>query len=125
MDVGAPSNVERLQHLFPRLSDLDADAVSDDEIRAIVARTWQACGRAICPHTACGVEVLRRLRERGATGTWIVAATAHPAKFAEVVEPIIGETVAPPPALAALLARPAHAEPLDPTLDALRAALEV
>jgi threonine synthase len=123
MDVGAPSNVERLQHLFPKLEAIDADWVSDDEIRATIARTWRDHGRAICPHTACGVEVLRRLREQGATGACIVAATAHPAKFAEIVEPLIGQTVEPPPALAALLARPAHAEPLVPTLDALRAAL--
>jgi threonine synthase len=53
----------------------------------------------------------------------VVAATAHPAKFETVVEPLIGQPVEVPTALAALLARPSYAEPLQPTLDALRAAL--
>jgi threonine synthase len=78
---------------------------------------------AICPHTACGVEVLERLRARGDRGTWIVAATAHPAKFDTVVEPIIGTTVAVPEPLAELLARPAHATPLPPEPAALARAL--
>ncbi len=38
-------------------------------------------GLTLCPHTACGFEVLRRLRAGGAKGPYLVAATAHPAKF--------------------------------------------
>lgn len=72
---------------------------------------------------ACGVEVLRRLRERGARGTWIVAATAHPAKFDSIVEPLIGRSVPVPPMLVELLARTPRAEPLAPTLEALQRAI--
>ncbi|HZC38289.1 MAG TPA: hypothetical protein VE221_06410, partial [Sphingomicrobium sp.] len=39
---------------------------------------------------------------------WIVAATAHPYKFAETVEPLIGRKIEPTPALAAILDRPQH-----------------
>ncbi len=124
MDVGAPSNVERLRALFPSPSRVvEADAVDDGTIRATIASTWQRYGEAICPHTACGVAVLERLRRAGADGPWLVAATAHPAKFDTIVEPAIGAPCPPPAPLAALLARPAHATPLEPTSDALRRAL--
>jgi threonine synthase len=123
MDVGAPSNVERLRALFPSLESIAADCVSDDEIRATITRTFTATDRAICPHTACAVEVLRRQRAAGRKGIWVAVATAHPAKFASIVEPLIGVSVAPPPALAALLARPSHSDPLPPSLAALASAL--
>ena len=126
MDVGAPSNVERLQRLLPdaaSLRTLAAETVSDEEIREAILRTWNAGGIAICPHTACGVEALRRLRADGATGTWAVAATAHAAKFETIVEPIIGVRIAPPPSLQALLDRPAHSSPLSADASALKAVL--
>lgn len=124
MDVGAPSNVERLRHRFSDVaSAVQADWVDDATIRATIARTLQETGEVICPHTACGVEVLRRLRARGARGTWQVAATAHPAKFDSIVEPLIGRPVPVPPALAALLARPAVAAPLEASVGALAATL--
>jgi threonine synthase len=111
MDVGDPSNLERLRHWHPEpTSVLSADFVLDEDIRATIKRTWKEHRVAVCPHTACGLEVLRRLNPRA--GKWIVAATAHPAKFEGVVEPLIGERITPPPALQALLDRPSSAEPL-------------
>ena len=79
---------------------------------------------AICPHTACGMEVLRRRRDQGDRDTWIVASTAHAAKFDTVVEPILGEPVPVPDTLAALLARPSRAEPLGTGPEALARALD-
>jgi threonine synthase len=116
MDVGAPSNVERLLHRFPKVGEVvSADWVDDDTISDTIRRAPEP----ICPHTACGLEVLRRMRSRGEAGTWIVAATAHPAKFESIVEPLIGRKVEVPPALAELLARPSGAEPLTPDVHAL------
>jgi threonine synthase len=124
MDVGAPSNVERLRHRFPDVAKVvEADWVDDETIRSNIKRTLDEYGEIICPHTACGVEVLRRARSKGAKGTWIVAATAHPAKFDSIVEPLIGRAVPVPPALAALLSRPSHAAPLGATLADLAARL--
>jgi len=120
MDVGAPSNVERLQSW--KLSP-EADWVDDAAIRQTIVRTWKDHRVAICPHTACGVEVLRRLKEQGATGRWAVAATAHPAKFETIVEPLIGQRVPVPAALQELLDRDSNAEPLPPTDAALIARL--
>lgn len=127
MDVGAPSNLERLVYAFPESAALRAhvraDAVDDAGIEAAIRREWRRSGIALCPHTACGLEVLERLRAHGAAGRWAVAATAHPAKFDTVVEPLIGASVPAPPTLAALLARPSSAVPLAPDAEALRGAL--
>ena len=124
MDVGAPSNFERLQWLYPDAGELRtvlrAEAVDDDAIRAAVVRTQARRGYVACPHTACAAEVLDRLRARGEPGDWAVVATAHPAKFPEVVEPLLGHAVATTPALAAMLARPSHAEAMANDADALR-----
>ena len=116
MDVGAPSNFERLQSLYPDNAELRAtlraEAVSDAQIRAAIVRVRHERGHVLCPHTACAAEVLDRLRAGGAQGDWAAVATAHPAKFPEVVEPLLGETIVPPPALAAMLQRESHAQAL-------------
>ena len=127
MDVGAPSNFERLRWLYPDDTALRrefrAQGVDDATIRATIARRWRDHGEVHCPHTATAVHVLETLRAEGATGDWAVAATAHPAKFESVVEPLIGRAVAVPAALAALLERPAHAQPLAAEPVALEAVL--
>ena len=122
MDVGAPSNAERLRVMYSdaQLRDaVSAESVDDDTIARTIAETWRDHRYALCPHTACAVSVRRH--HKG--GPWIVVATAHPAKFETIVEPLIGEAVVAPPALAALLARPSSAEPLPADYDAFVAAL--
>lgn len=127
MDVGAPSNFERLQWLHPDEAglrrQLSADAVDDGAIRATIVAAYRRHGEIVCPHTACAVQVLQRLRAKGAAGDWALVSTAHPAKFPEVVEPLIGIEVPLPPALRAMLDRPSHAEPLADDAQALRARL--
>ncbi|HEY1141751.1 MAG TPA: threonine synthase, partial [Lysobacter sp.] len=83
----------------------------------------QRHGVVACPHTAVGLRVLEQLRDAGDTTPWAVVATAHPAKFDSIVEPLVGHPVQPPPALAAWLARPASAEPLAADYEALRTKL--
>ncbi|MFT3806527.1 threonine synthase [Arenimonas sp.] len=116
MDVGAPSNFERLRWLYPdeaRLRDaFAARAISDETIRETIRELHARIGETICPHTATAVSLLQQLRREGESGPWAIAATAHPAKFESIVEPLIGREVPVPPALATLLARPARAEPL-------------
>ncbi|GGD40119.1 threonine synthase [Pseudoxanthomonas indica] len=128
MDVGAPSNFERLRWLY-RGDDkalraaFTAVTVDDATIRATIAQRHADYGETFCPHTATAVHVLATLRDQGEGGDWAVAATAHPAKFESIVEPLIGSGVEVPPALAHLLGRPAHAEPLAADYQALRARL--
>ncbi|MFT4840786.1 MAG: threonine synthase [Planctomycetota bacterium] len=128
MDVGAPSNLERLRHLFANPADVvRAQWVDDDTIRACIRTTFERTGEIICPHTACAMTVRERLHSGNEPGDregdWIVAATAHPAKFSDVVEPLIGQEIEVPSSLRELLDRPAHASPLTPTLAALADAL--
>jgi threonine synthase len=125
MDVGAPSNFERLRWTFPRDSvlreRLRADCVDDAAIRHTIALHAREYDEVFCPHTATAMHVLDRLRGMGDTTTrWTVVATAHPAKFDHVVEAPTGRVVAVPPALAVLLARPSSAEPIAATDAALQ-----
>jgi threonine synthase len=129
MDVGNPSNMERLRHLLPDFATLrqsvDAYPVEDPAIREQIAKDYERYGDIWCPHTATAFWVYdqlpRAIRERE---PWIVAATAHPAKFDNIVEDVIGTAVPVPPALAALLALPAETEPLKADSAALAEALK-
>lgn len=123
MDVGAPSNFERLRWLYhgddaALRAAFTAASVEDDAIGLLIARRHRHFGEVFCPHTATAVKVLEDLRNQGVEGDWAVAATAHPAKFEGVVEPLVG-AVPVPPALNALLQRPAHADPIEPDYQAL------
>ena len=80
----------------------------------------QRYGTLICPHTATATRVLARLRARGDNRDYAVVATAHPAKFEQVIEPLIGAPVEVPPPLQMLLDRPARSEPLAADYAALR-----
>jgi threonine synthase len=129
MDVGNPSNMERIRALYPTVASmreqLSAYSVDDATIRARIGEDFMHYGREWCPHTATAAEVYARLsaQERRAH-PWVVVATAHPAKFNEVVEPIIGKTVDIPESLGRLLRLPQHFLDLPPTLQAVAAALE-
>jgi threonine synthase len=129
MDVGNPSNMERFRSLYPTLAamreHLSADTVDDATIRARIRGDFMQYGREWCPHTATAAEVYSRLseRERGEQ-PWVVVATAHPAKFNEIVEPIIGKPITVPDSLAHLLRMPEHRADMPPSLSALSAALE-
>jgi len=129
MDVGDPSNMERLRHLLPDFSELrssvEAYPVDDEAIRIQIAKDDRCFGEVWCPHTATGFWVYDHLPEaRRSHHPWLVCATAHPAKFDTIVEPIIGRAVPVPPSLEALLERPARCWSLEPRLDALTTALE-
>lgn len=127
MDVGAPSNLERLRALYPDIAELrgevSADSVDDAELRRIMACAESRFGHIVCPHTAAALAVIERRRNAGDTRPYIAVATAHPAKFDSVVEPCVGHPLPVPPALATILQRPAYAEPLQADPAALAAAL--
>jgi threonine synthase len=124
MDVGNPSNMERLLHLHPDVSELrkiaQAFSISDEEIASAIARGIKSWQRTWCPHTATAVHVRETLVEPH----WIIVATAHPAKFESVVEPLIREPLAVPASLTELLEKPSHFEELDAEFEALAEALQ-
>jgi threonine synthase len=125
MDVGSPSNLERIRWLFA--DDVEAmrrvivpSVHTDEAVRGAIAELWRAHGYVADPHSAIGYLGTKRA-DRGAPVVFL--ATAHAAKFREVVEPIIGAPVRLPPALAAALDKPRHVVPIAPNLAALRRVL--
>ena len=116
MDVGAPSNFERLRWTFPDdaalRSQLQANSISDGDIRTTIAGHARDYDEVICPHTATAMHVLDQLRESGDDRPWAVVATAHPAKFEGVVERLTGHVVPLPQSLADMLQSTASAQPL-------------
>jgi threonine synthase len=120
MDVGNPSNFERLAAFPPEAREVRVELVTDDEIKARIASEYLSSGYVWCPHSATAVEAWSRLPEpERSVRPWIAMATAHPYKFAEIVEPLIGRTVEPTPALAAIFHRPTRKIRIGADLDAL------
>lgn len=83
MDVGNPSNMERVRALYPTMEaireQLSADIVDDATIRRRIGEDFMQFGREWCPHTATAAEVYSRLTpEERRTRPWVLVATAHP-----------------------------------------------
>ena len=117
MDVGNPSNLERLQWLFN--GDLGAmkavittASFGDDEVRKAIARLFEKYGYVADPHTAIGFLGVPEKR----SGLSLFLATAHPAKFREVVQPVIKKDVPLPDALAETIARKKVVQRIRPEL---------
>lgn len=124
MDVGNPSNMERLRELCGDVEalrdEVAAVPVTDAEIRSTIVDEFRRNGLPWCPHTATGLCAYRELPEQERTlRDWAVVATAHPAKFDTIVEPLLGIRVPPPVELLALLDRPSRFETIPADLDAL------
>ncbi len=128
MDVGDPSNLERLRVLCGDIGTLreevSAVPVADTEIRSTIIDEYRRHRLAWCPHTATGLHVYRELpQEERARRDWIVVATAHAAKFDTIVEPLLGTRVDTPAELTDLLTRPAKFDTIPASLAALAAKL--
>lgn len=126
MDVGHPSNLERLQWLFDgdaaaMARAIAGDVVRDADVRSAIAFAADRYGYVADPHTAVGLVAAARMPVADAPR--VVLSTAHPAKFPEVVEPVLGRVVEVPTALAQRLSMPVVATRIAPRLDALSAAL--
>ncbi len=96
MDVGAPSNFERIIDLYNHshteiASDIVGYRYSDEEIRQAIRRVYETTGYLLDPHGACGYMALKEELKRGEPGVFL--GTAHPAKFKETVEECIDETL--------------------------------
>ncbi len=118
MDVGDPSNFARILHLYAEdlgalRGDVTGRCYDDDTTRRAIAEVDREHGYLMDPHTAVGYLALRdTLAGEDAAALGIVLATAHPAKFGEVVEPVIGREIELPPQLAERLEEPVLSEPL-------------
>ncbi|MBI3049385.1 MAG: threonine synthase [Acidobacteria bacterium] len=124
MDVGAPSNFERMRAMYD--DDLDrmredvvGAAFEDTRVVSEIGRVYKEFGYLLDPHGAIAWLGLQQVLATEPNAFGVFLATAHPAKFREVVEPAIGREVPLPPTLAEALARPRHAERLPVSYPAL------
>jgi len=118
MDVGDPSNMERLRALCGDAAEMrkvvSAYSVNDETIRATLCDEYDRHRISWCPHTATALHVYRSLPDSvRASAHWVVVATAHAAKFDAIVEPLLGITIEPPIELAELLKWPAKFDTID------------
>ena len=124
MDVGRPSNFERISALLPRAEIsrwIRAETVDDDATQASVRRVYEDTGYVADPHTAVGLEATRRYRKKfGDHRPCVVLATAHPAKFPEALSAALGFAPEVPSRLAALRECPTAVVPLAATDAAFR-----
>ena len=102
---------------------LTGSSWTDRDTRDCIRGLWRRRGIAIDPHTAVGLLGLRRELRRRPAARGVVLATAHPAKFAETVEPLIGEALPIPPGIARVMDRPRQSIEVDPDLEAVREVL--
>src|SRR3990167_7943928 len=113
MDVGNPSNFERLLDHYDNdckkmCRDISGIVVDDDGILSEIKHTYQNTGYILDPHTAVGVAAARK---SGITNApVIITATAHPAKFPEVITKAIHIDIPLPGQLQLLLNKPKKSE---------------
>jgi threonine synthase len=105
MDVGAPSNFERMTFLFGQehaamMQDVFGRSFTDEQTRSVIRQTFKSAGYHLDPHTAVGLLGLNSLRGGDAKVPGIVLATAHPAKFPAVVSSCTVDEVQVPHRLA-------------------------
>ena len=98
MDVGDPSNFARILDLFNHSHKaikiaISSYAYSDEQIRDTIKRVYQEDGYLLDPHGATGFKASEEYLEEHPDDHLIFLETAHPAKFHESVEPVIGEAV--------------------------------
>ncbi|MDD3333459.1 MAG: threonine synthase, partial [Proteiniphilum sp.] len=108
MDVGAPSNFDRILDLYGHdhhaiTHDITAYRYNDEEICHTIRETQQRTGYLLDPHGACGYLALKEGLQPGETGIFL--ATAHPAKFRDTVEDCTGKSVNIPDGLSAFMQR--------------------
>jgi len=101
MDVGNPSNFVRILEIFDQQVDdlkklVSAQSVSDEQTKATLKEVKEKFNYLLDPHGAVGYHALENYLQQHPGGKGMVVETAHPVKFFDVVEPIIGEAIAIP-----------------------------
>ncbi|HAT1820820.1 TPA: threonine synthase [Legionella pneumophila] len=120
MDVGEPSNFERLFILFNSYSEckkqMNAESVNDEQIKQAIMNCYNEYHYIICPHTATAYHRLSAINQ---DKPWVIVAPAHPAKFEEVLEPLLKKEIPAPKQLKILLDRKQHYSIIEPNYQSL------
>ena len=106
MDVGDPSNFARVLDLYGGShaaisAEISGATYTDEQIAETMREVWKKDHYLLDPHGACGFRALAEGLKPGETGVFLE--TAHPAKFKDTVEKIIGEAVEIPAKLQAFM----------------------
>lgn len=105
MDVGNPSNFARIADLYDyrAICELISGCrYTDEQIAEAIARCYNVTGYLLDPHGACGYRALEETLQPGETGLFLE--TAHPAKFKQTVDRILGTDIEIPARLCAFMA---------------------
>ena len=106
MDVGDPSNFARIYDLYGKSheaisADISGATYSNEQIAETIRDCHSRTGYLLDPHGACGYRALKENLQKGEVGFF--CETAHPAKFKDTVEGIIGESIEIPERLQAFM----------------------
>jgi threonine synthase len=128
MDVGNPSNFVRVLELFHKefgaLSNvLSSYSITDEETKATIRKVYEQYRYLADPHGAVGYLALEKYLGAHPGEKGIFLETAHPVKFYDVVEPVIGEAVPLPPAVQAMMGLEKDSIRIEPEYEALKAYL--
>ena len=117
MDVGNPSNIERLNHLFGDIKELKrhltVQSVADRDIQETIKEVYQLYQYEICPHTATAFHIKQKDTHE------VIVSTADPCKFEDVVEPLIDKKVEIKPQLLHMLETTRKAHTIDASMESL------
>lgn len=108
MDVGNPSNFVRILEIFNQeFSDLkdvmSSYSFTDEQTREEMLSVHEEFGYTLDPHGAVGLLGLKKYLSESGTGAGYFLETAHPVKFYDVVEPVLGEKVEVPESIREIL----------------------
>ncbi len=126
MDVGDPSNFARILDLYGGSheaisSEISGETYTDEQIRETVQKAYEEIGYLLDPHGACGYRALAEDLKPGETGVFLE--TAHPAKFLQTVEAIIGTKVNIPEKLQAFMSGTKQSVPMSKDFASFKAYL--
>ena len=104
MDVGNPSNFVRIMEIFNNeisllKNNLSAVTITDEQTKNTLKKIFDEDHYLLDPHGAVGYTALQQFLETHPNEKGIVVETAHPVKFFDVVEPVIGEPIEIPSAI--------------------------
>ena len=112
MDVGNPSNFARMMDLYGNdlqrvQEDIAAYSYNDDQTAQCIKDVFEDFNYVLCPHTAVGYMAMDQFVDDNDLNPYyinsVILATAHPVKFGDVVEPLIGEKVEIPERLESII----------------------
>jgi threonine synthase len=128
MDIAQPANYERLVSFYEEAPAVMRNmvfpaAIGDDETLRTMEWVWKAYSLFLDPHSAVAFAAAQTQKAKNRNGHWIILATGHPAREAEMVRRATGQIIELPEKLQFLKKRANPIALIDPHLEALESAI--